>query len=190
MDQRWNDLAEAVRTQRDLLGLRQKDMAHEGGPSYETMRLIERGTPPPSGAYQSRTITGLEKALRWKPGTVQNILNGAAGNDPAAWVDDTPRSYGATVRDAAPATDHIGPPPAWIKPASVGGEVRVGAIAAHATGSAHDAVGPVSLITRAGMDFIDAVQKYRGTTSEATEIRQAVLKYLQGLLQDLTEEVE
>jgi hypothetical protein len=157
--QNWKDLADAVRTRRDHLGLRQKDMARHGGPSYETMRVIEKGEPPSSGAYQSRTITGLEKALQWKPGTVQALLDGRAGDDPNMWVDSTPS----------------------IRPRN---DVTARVITAHATGEAHDLVrcaspDRVSAVVDSGQVFINNVERHYGVEHKAAAAAIEAVRRLQ-----------
>lgn len=79
-------LAARVRARRESLGLRQKDIAARGGPSYETVRLIEKAAP--GSPYQSRTLAGLDRALSWKSGTSAAILDGTADPDPVTWVDN------------------------------------------------------------------------------------------------------
>jgi len=44
-----------------------------GGPNRGTLSMIERGIPVP---YRTRTLTSLDSALEWKPGTAQAILDG------------------------------------------------------------------------------------------------------------------
>ncbi|WIC88913.1 immunity repressor [Rhodococcus phage Shagrat] len=67
------DLATRIRERRQELGLAQ-DLRPFGGPSDETVRQWERGniTETP----RAKTLIGLDKALRWKPGTSSCILAG------------------------------------------------------------------------------------------------------------------
>ena len=53
--------------------MRQTDVVARGGPNRATLSLIERAQP---GPYQPRTLTALDRALEWKPGTCQSILDG------------------------------------------------------------------------------------------------------------------
>lgn len=67
-------LAEAVRGRRLALGLRQTDLAERGGPSTETLRLIENAR---QDGYGPRTLARLDRSLNWPPGTAAKILEGA-----------------------------------------------------------------------------------------------------------------
>lgn len=76
-----HDLALRIRERRQELGLPQ-DLRPYGGPSDETVRQWERGniTETPRG----KTLIGLDKALRWKPGTASCILAGGPTEGQAA----------------------------------------------------------------------------------------------------------
>lgn len=82
-------LAEAVKARRLQLGdLTQADVTQRGGPSTETLRLIENAKQQ---SFSSRTLARLEQALMWLPGTVLRILDDKAGNTiedelTACWV--------------------------------------------------------------------------------------------------------
>jgi hypothetical protein len=71
--QRRRDLAEAVKSRRLQLGLSQGAIHERGGPSIVTVRQIEKVTgPTPSDL----TLTGIDRALGWKHGSAQAILDG------------------------------------------------------------------------------------------------------------------
>ncbi|MCF7548919.1 hypothetical protein [Pseudonocardia sp. WMMC193] len=65
-------LAEAVRTRREELGLRQRDLSSHGGPSLGTTQNVEQAR----GNYSRRTFAQLDAALSWEPGTAEKILHG------------------------------------------------------------------------------------------------------------------
>lgn len=73
---------ETIRNRRVFLRLSQADVTAAGGPSEQTVRKIEHGQP---GPYRAASMVALDRILRWKPGTVQTILDGTAGSDPASW---------------------------------------------------------------------------------------------------------
>ena len=77
-DGQWEALARAVQQRRAELNLRQHDLEERGGPSVGTVRNVEQGA---RSSYNLRTLTQLEVALRWPPGTVRKILNGQATDD-------------------------------------------------------------------------------------------------------------
>lgn len=66
-------LAVYVRERRDFLGLTQEDVRGVGGPSTATMRLIEGGL---QDSYRPSILRGLERALRWAPYSVDQIIKG------------------------------------------------------------------------------------------------------------------
>lgn len=69
-------LAKAVRDRRLALGdLTQAQVAERGGPSTETLRLIENARQPRFG---DRTLLRLDRALSWPSGTSAKILEGTA----------------------------------------------------------------------------------------------------------------
>lgn len=80
-------LAEAVRNRRLALGdLTQAQVAERGGPSTETLRLIEGAR---QDRYGPRTLDRLDRALAWPAGTSASILAGTAGDSrPATAGDD------------------------------------------------------------------------------------------------------
>lgn len=91
-------LATAVKQRRAELGLAQGDLSGRGGPSIVTVGQIERGQIEKP---QASTLSRLDKALRWAPGTAAAVLAGAKaptvgpGNDDGSHVthsraDDIP----------------------------------------------------------------------------------------------------
>lgn len=67
----WDGLAELARARRNWLGMSQFDVTRAGGPSEQTLRRIENGQ---RCTYEQRTLSRLEKVLRWRPNTVNAIL--------------------------------------------------------------------------------------------------------------------
>jgi hypothetical protein len=65
------ELAAAVKTRRADLGLTQAHVADAGGPSTETLRLIEGEHLE---RYTHSTTRRLDKALGWIPGTARRLL--------------------------------------------------------------------------------------------------------------------
>lgn len=66
-------LGKAVARRRLQLGLTQTELAQRGGPSTETLRLIENGL---QDSYGPRTMARLEGVLRWPSGTGEALLRG------------------------------------------------------------------------------------------------------------------
>ena len=102
----WDRLAEHVRERRTELGMTQEDVRHAGGPSTATMRLIEGSLQK---AYQPSILARLERALQWRPRSVQRILDGGdpvpldeAGPPAAADIDwpIAPHPSGPFTREA------------------------------------------------------------------------------------------
>lgn len=84
-----------IRNRRGVLGLSQADVAAADGPGDVTLRRIERGYP---GPYRAQSTAALDRILRWKPGTVQAILDGTADPDPAVWeLPETPLTSDKTT---------------------------------------------------------------------------------------------
>ncbi|MFF2551859.1 hypothetical protein ACFVUS_12715 [Nocardia sp. NPDC058058] len=78
MDRHRLRLGTLVRQRRRKLELRQKDLRPLGGPSAETVRLIENGTWTVNNP-QDDTLDGLDVALGWRIGSCRSIL---AGGEP------------------------------------------------------------------------------------------------------------
>lgn len=72
----WQRLAKYVVDRRNAYGWTQEDVRAAGGPSTATMRLIEGAL---QDSYKPRVIASLERALLWKPGSVDEVL---AGKEP------------------------------------------------------------------------------------------------------------
>jgi hypothetical protein len=69
----WQRVAEYVRERRTDLGMTQADVQAEGGPATATQRLIEGAL---RDSYQAAILSRLERALRWKRGSIRAIRNG------------------------------------------------------------------------------------------------------------------
>lgn len=65
-------LAEATRTRRNALGITQPGAAEAGGIGVSTLRQIETATQP--GTLSRKTSLGLDRAMRWKPGSTARVL--------------------------------------------------------------------------------------------------------------------
>lgn len=73
MAQDWTRLGEAIKRGRMAKGLTQTELAREAGISESSVQNLESGAPrkrlPP-------TLSKIEKALDWAPGSCANILDG------------------------------------------------------------------------------------------------------------------
>jgi transcriptional regulator with XRE-family HTH domain len=67
-------LADACRARRESLRITQPAAAKAGGIGVSTLRQIESAAQP--GSLSRKTALGLDRALRWKPGSAQRILTG------------------------------------------------------------------------------------------------------------------
>ncbi len=79
-------LADAIRARRSALGLTQRDVVAAGGPALSTLRQIEAAKSP--GGLSRETTLGLDRSLRWTPGTAAKVLAGAgeiSQLDTAGW---------------------------------------------------------------------------------------------------------
>ena len=81
----WEALARAVRQRRQWLQLSHSGVARRGGPSHETIRLVETAGRP---SFRDMTLAQLDRALGWKPGIAKAITTETAPADPAAWIAD------------------------------------------------------------------------------------------------------
>lgn len=160
-DTNWAQLATAVRARREALGLRQKDISTRRGPSYETVRLIERGEP---GSYQPRTLVGLDRALAWKVGTTQAILNGTASADPQEWVDQTVMFVGdGYTLHSQPGGTTMDMPQFEVSPETQDLLAR-------------------DDTARAGLEFLDLVHRHYGADRESAAVAQAVREFVRHIL--------
>jgi hypothetical protein len=74
-DDRMRLLGRAIYKRRDQLGLTRADVRARGGPGEATLGRLENptpGTPLPRG----RTLTKLDDALNWAPGSAASVLEG------------------------------------------------------------------------------------------------------------------
>jgi hypothetical protein len=70
-------LGEAIATRRSALGLTHAELAAaSGGVGSSTLRQAENARQP--GGLSKKTLTGIDRALRWKPGSAGRILRGTA----------------------------------------------------------------------------------------------------------------
>lgn len=69
----WHRLAEHVTAQRAYLGYSIAQLAAVSGLSTSTVDSLEHARKT---SYDPGTIAALERALRWKPGSVERILKG------------------------------------------------------------------------------------------------------------------
>lgn len=85
-DAAWRVLGELARARRVRMGLKQGDLARLGGPGGTTVGKIERAEQ----RVPVRTRQQLEKALGWKRGTVDAVLEAADStwrDDEGLWAD-------------------------------------------------------------------------------------------------------
>lgn len=73
LPQDWPRLGRHVREARRDLGMSQDDLARESGLSRGTVQAIERAVRT---SYAPATRTGTERALRWRPGSWDDVLAG------------------------------------------------------------------------------------------------------------------
>lgn len=74
-DDQLRSLADAISRRRDELGLSRGDVRFRGGPGEATLGRLENpvsGAPLPRG----RTLTRLDHALEWAPGSAAGVLDG------------------------------------------------------------------------------------------------------------------
>lgn len=83
---RWGALAAEVRTRREWLHLSHHGVTQRGGPSHETVRLVEvQGR----AGFRAQTLVQLDRGLGWRQGTARAIVNGTAPVDRNEWVSAT-----------------------------------------------------------------------------------------------------
>jgi hypothetical protein len=85
-------LDDEMNRRRVELGLRWKDVASEAGLSYESLRAVRAGS---YGMMRDLTAAGIERGLRWAPGSVKAIL---AGGQPTH-VEAVPAARGVEEID-------------------------------------------------------------------------------------------
>lgn len=79
----WSRLAIEVRRRREQLSLSQPGLARRGGPSQETVRLVENQG---RATFRAMTLAQLDRGLSWNPGTARAIVQGQASDDPGDWA--------------------------------------------------------------------------------------------------------
>lgn len=85
-------LAEASRARRNALGITQPAAAEAGGIGVSTLRQIETATQP--GSVSRKTSLGLDRAMRWKPGSTARVLIGDADAPEPLDTEGWPTSSG------------------------------------------------------------------------------------------------
>lgn len=78
-------LADAVKAAREDLGYSQEEVLARGGPSRDRLSAIEHAR---NDQYSSRVLLALEAALWWRPGSIEQILQGGAPE----WEPNRPSS--------------------------------------------------------------------------------------------------
>lgn len=81
----WARLAHEVVTRRQWLQLSQSGLARRGGPSHETVRLVERQGRE---SFRDLTLSQLDRALQWKSGIASQIVYGTPPSDHRKWEAD------------------------------------------------------------------------------------------------------
>ena len=79
----WERLADEVRARRAYLGLSQGEIRQRGGLSVDTLRKVENNR---AHRLSPRLRRGLERALTWETGSIDDIL---AGGRPRVVPEDT-----------------------------------------------------------------------------------------------------
>lgn len=85
-------LAEASRARRSALGITQPGAAEAGGIGVSTLRQIETAAQP--GSVSRKTSLGLDRAMRWKPGSTARVLVGDADAPEPLDTEGWPTSNG------------------------------------------------------------------------------------------------
>ena len=85
-------LAEASRARRESLRITQPDAAEAGGIGVSTLRQVESATQP--GGLSRKTALGLDRALRWRPGSAARVLSGETSAPDALDTDGWPTTSG------------------------------------------------------------------------------------------------
>lgn len=154
---RYAALGQAVRTRRAQLGKSQTHIGVDGGPSDVTLGKIEQGIP---GSYRSSTLTAPDRALAWKPGTCQAILDGTAGSDPQQWLDYP--------------VPHL-----IINPA---GTTRSTLIPQFEASPEMQTLVARDDTARAGLAFLDLVHRHYGADQQSAKVHSVVTEFLRAIL--------
>jgi hypothetical protein len=80
----WKRLAAYIKDRRDALDMTQGDVRAAGGPSVTTLQKLELAART---AYRRGTLTAVDRALKWRPGSSRAILK---GDEPTPLDDRTP----------------------------------------------------------------------------------------------------
>lgn len=120
-------LAEAIRARRSALGLTQRDVVAAGGPALSTLRQIEAAKSP--GGLSRETTLGLDRSLRWAPGTAAKLLASAGEVSPldtAGWPTAVGDWAAYVQRRRDDDDDARSPAPTADRPDASGGRVSTG----------------------------------------------------------------
>ncbi|HVK20440.1 MAG TPA: helix-turn-helix domain-containing protein [Actinokineospora sp.] len=90
----WRTLGDVVKARRGQLGLRQLDLANLMDVSLATVQKIEGGSARPKGPNRR----ALERALKWRDGSVDDVLRG--GQPSALVAAEQPPVEDVTTVDA------------------------------------------------------------------------------------------
>jgi len=85
-------LATASRARRESLRITQPDAAKAGGIGVSTLRQVESATQP--GGLSRKTALGLDRALRWRPGSAAQMLSGVSSAPDQLDTDGWPTTSG------------------------------------------------------------------------------------------------
>jgi hypothetical protein len=85
-------LATASRERRESLRVTQPDAAKAGRIGVSTLRQVESATQP--GGLSRKTALGIDRALRWRPGSAARMLSGEASAPDSLDTDGWPTTSG------------------------------------------------------------------------------------------------
>ncbi|USC16971.1 hypothetical protein [Rhodococcus sp. 11-3] len=105
-------LADAIRSRRNELGLRQDELREFGGPSAQTVLDYEACKIPDEP--QARTLQGFDRALRWKIGTSYRILNTEGAEPVPADVAEDRRDAQRFQATFQPVLGNTAPDDPWV----------------------------------------------------------------------------
>jgi hypothetical protein len=97
----WEQLGVAVRERRAELNLTQSEVTDRGGPSVPALRMIENNR---AGRLSPRMRHALERALQWRPGSVDALLAGGT----ATPIEQSPQTPPSVPPPSPPGADRFG----------------------------------------------------------------------------------
>lgn len=92
----WKNVAERMRSRRLDLGLTMKEAAHIAGisePQWDVMENARRDT------FRTRSLRGVERALKWHPGAIDALLAGVAIHEEPPVRDEADIGAAVPMRD-------------------------------------------------------------------------------------------